>query len=109
MSSPPFGNITFHNVNELENGLVENECAKFRGSRAIVGLVPSCHRAFVGSNFFPWVCRGSQIFSRESFVGPKFFRIFISWAQNIFSWVFRGCKVFLMDISWVTGEHVSEE
>ena len=33
-----------------------HECAKFRVSRVIVGLmglVPSSHRAFVGSKFFP--------------------------------------------------------
>ena len=48
-----------------------NECAKFRGSRAIVGpvgLVTSYHR-------------------RYTFVG-------ISWVQNISSWVFCGSKIF---------------
>ena len=35
--------------------LLTFECAKFRGSRAIVGLVglvPSCHRAFVSLEIF---------------------------------------------------------
>ena len=48
---------------------IEYECAKFIGSSAIVGLVglvPSCHRVFVGIS---WV----QIFSRGYFVGPIFF------------------------------------
>ena len=61
------------------------ECAKSRGSRAIVGLVglvPSCHRTFVGiswvPNFFSWVFRGSQIFSRGYFVGPRLFLVGIS-------------------------------
>ena len=98
------------------------ECAKFSGSRAIVGLVglvPSYQRSFMGSsrviNFFPWVFRGSQIFSQGHFVGPDFFssvfcgaQIFscqyfvgpqfllvgISWAPIFFSWVFRGFKIF---------------
>ena len=63
------------------------ECAKFRGSRAIVGLmglVPSCQRALVGlklsrgvswvwnffswvPKFFSWVFGGSDFFSREYF------------------------------------------
>ena len=50
------------------------ECAKFRGLCAIAvlaGLVPLCHRAFVGiswvPNFFSWVFRGSKISSREQF------------------------------------------
>ena len=28
------------------------ECAKFHGSRVIVGLVPWCHRVFEGPTFF---------------------------------------------------------
>lgn len=72
--------------------------AKFRRSRAIVGLVGlliSYLRTFVGSwwvqNFFTWVFR---------------------WVQNFFSWAFhwsitfpRGyvasTNIFLVDISWV--------
>ena len=49
-------------------------CYKFSGLRTIVGfvgLVPSRHRAFVGSswalNFFSWVFRGFKIFSRGQF------------------------------------------
>ena len=30
----------------------KNECAKFRGSRAIAGLVPSYHCALAGSKIF---------------------------------------------------------
>ena len=80
------------------------ECAKFRGSRAIVGLVglvglvPSCYRAFVGISwaqyFFLWVFRGSQVFCCGYFVGPRFFLVGISWVQDFFSWVFRGSKIF---------------
>ena len=77
------------------------ECAKFRGSRAIVGLVglvPSCYRAFVGISwaqyFFLRVFRGSQVFCCGYFVGPRFFLVGISWVQDFFSWVFRGSKIF---------------
>ena len=59
--------------------IVKDECAKFRGLCAIVGLgvlVPLRHRAFVGIVWY-------QIFSREYFVGPKFFLV-----------EFRGSKVF---------------
>ena len=56
----------------------------------LVGLVPSCRRALVGSswipNFFSWVFHGSQIFSRGYFVGPSFF-----------SWVFRRFKIFSLE------------
>ena len=79
---------------------MRGECAKFRGSRAIVGLVdsvPSCYRALVGiswvqnlccvyswvSNFFLWVS-----------VGLKFFLVGISWLLNIFSWVFCRSRLF---------------
>ena len=58
------------------------ECTKFRQQRVIVGLVglvTSCHRVFVGiswvTNFFLWVFRGSQLFSRGYFVGSKFFLV----------------------------------
>ena len=84
------------------------ECAKFRGSRAIVGLVglvPWCLRGyFVGSKLFlvgiSWV---QNIFSWVYFVVPNFFRYFvgprfflggISWVQDFSSWVFRGFKIF---------------
>ena len=103
------------------------ECAKFRGSRAIVvlmGLMPSCHRAFVGIswvwNFFSWIFRGSKIFSRGFFVGLKFFLVGTSsvqnfprgylWVQNFFVgilgpnffwWVFPGSNYFFWWlISW---------
>ena len=58
---------------KYKNRIVK-ECAKFPGSRAIVGivgLVPSFNHAFLG----------------------------ISWVENFFSWVFRGPKVFF---SWVS-------
>ena len=50
----------------------------------LVGVVPSCHCAFVGISwiFFSWVFRGSKIFLVVH--GPKFF----------FSWVFRGSQFF---------------
>ena len=52
-----------------------------------VGLVPSCHRAFVGfswvQNFFSWVFRGN-----------KFFLVGISRVRNFFSWVFYWSKFF---------------
>ena len=77
----------------------KKERAKFRGSCAIVGLlglVPSCHRAFLGPkaffmgfswvrnvlsffyfigdpNFFTWVFRESKFFSLGYFVGLIFF------------------------------------
>ena len=68
---------------------VKSECAKFRGSRAILdfmSLVPSCHRVSVGISrvqnflagirgpeiFFSWVFRESEFFSRGFFVGPIF-------------------------------------
>ena len=84
-----------------------DECAKFRGPRAIVclvGLVSPCHHALVGpkiflvgilwvQNIFSWVFCVSQIFSRGCFVGPKFFLMGISWAQDFFSWVFWGSKI----------------
>ena len=58
---------------KYKNRIVK-ECAKFPGSRAIVGivgLVPSFNHAFLG----------------------------ISWVEIFFSWVFRGSKVFLRLIS----------
>ena len=63
------------------------ECAKFCGSRAIVGLVglvPPCHCALHGYEFF----------SRGYFMDPKFFLVGISTVQNIFLWVFLGSQIF---------------
>ena len=71
-----------------------NECAKFRGFRAIVGLEPLCNRAFVDLKFFLvnfWVSRGSEIFSCGCFVGQNF----------LFSGYFGGLKFLLVRISWV--------
>ena len=99
------------------------ECIKFRGSRAIAGLVPLCHHVFVGPNFFllgpkyfrvsiSWIqdffsleFPGSNSFSRVYFVGSQFFLVGITWfpifilvgillVQGFFSWVFRGSKIF---------------
>ena len=88
--------LLFHDYNIFE-------CAKFRGSCAIVGLlglVPSCNRAFVGilwvQFFFSWVFRGFKIFSCGYFVGLKVFLVSISWVWNFFSRVFRGSKIFLV-------------
>ena len=71
-----------------------NECAKFSGSRAAVGLVnlkSSCLREyfkkifswlFRGSKFFfSWVFRGCKYFSCGYFVDPKFFLVGILWVQ----------------------------
>ena len=73
--------------NLLEYLFAFYECAKFPGSRGIVGfvgLLPPCRRAFDGSkkffvgiswvqNIFSLVFREFQIFSRGYFVGPIFF------------------------------------
>ena len=67
-----------------------NECAKFCGSRAIIGLVPPRHRAVVDpkislvgiswvANFFLLIFRRFQIFSCGYFVGPVFFLVDIPW------------------------------
>ena len=92
---------------------VSVECAKFRESRAIVGLmglVPPCHRAFMGPKL-----------SGGYFLGPKFFLVDICWSTIFFvgvSWVqyffvglssvqhfscghFMGPIYFLSGISWV--------
>ena len=92
----------FSNASEFSH---HSECnskyVKFRGSRTIVdrvGLVPFCHRAFVGiswvQNIFSWVFRGFQIFSRRYFVGLRFFVVGISWVQFFFSCVFREPESF---------------
>ena len=95
----------FHVSNSFKQSF-ENlyyEWAKFRGSRAIVGLVgfvPSCHRAFVGlwffvvgilwvQSLFSWVFPGSETFFREYFVSPNFFSWVFLWIQNFFSCMFR--------------------
>ena len=62
------------------NSYSDIECAKFRESLEIaglVGLVPSCHFAFVGIS---WV----RNLSRGYFVGPEFFLVSISWVQFFF-------------------------
>ena len=82
---------------------VSVECAKFRESRAIVGfmgLVPPCHRAFMGPKLFWRVFLGSKIFSRWYFVGPQFF-LWVFHESNIFLWVFHRSNIFLVGISWV--------
>ena len=72
---------------------------------SLVGLVPSCHPAFVGSefflvniswvwSFFSWVLRGSQSFSRGYFEGPKVFLVDTSLVRIVFLWVRRGSKSF---------------
>ena len=83
------------------------ECAKFRGSQTIVGLVGlvlSCHCAVVGvsrikniffgvfrrSQFFSSVSRGFQMYSGGYFVGPKFFLVGIFWVRNFSRGYFVG-------------------
>ena len=70
---------------KYKNRIVK-ECAKFRGSRAIVGLVglvPSFYHAFMGrkifllgisrvKSFFSWVSRGSNSFFAAYFVIQRF-------------------------------------
>ena len=71
------------------------DCAKFCVSLAIlglVGLVPSCHCAFVGLKFF--------------IVGP---RSFLMEFQNVSCGYFAGPKFFFVNILWVNCEHISEE
>ena len=81
--------------------LILNECAKFLGSCAIVGLeglVPVCHRAFVGilwvHIFFANVFSESKICSRGYFMGPEFFLVSISWVQKLSFQAIRGSKIF---------------
>ena len=65
----------------------------------------SCHCVFVGTswfrNFFSWVFRGFQFFSRGCFVGLKCFFVGISLFQNFFSWIFCVFKIFPRAFSWV--------
>ena len=99
--------------------LVKNECAKFCGLCAIIGLVhlvPLWHHAFASilrvQNFFLWVCCGLKNFSSLIFCGSKIFLVDILWVQKFFFWVFCGSKFFscgyvvglkffLVDIMWV--------
>ena len=54
--------------------------------------------------FFSWVFRGSEIFSRGSVVGPKFFLMRILWVQRSYSWVFPGSNIcacgYFLGKSW---------
>ena len=96
-----------------------HEWVKFPGSRAIVGLVPSClcgpkifsRGYFMGpkyilvgiswvSSIFLWVFRGSKLFFRRCFVCPKFFVRVISWVKNFFSWVFCRSKILWFSINF---------
>ena len=79
------------------------ECAKLRGSRALVGLVGSCLRGsralrglfvgpekkFVGCS---WVVRESRKKVRGLFVSPEKKFVGCSWVQKNSSWVVRGSK-----------------
>ena len=83
---------------------------------SFVGLVPSCLRGSEifsrGSwvpRFFSWVFRGFQIFSRWYFMGPKEIFIGISWVENFLLRAFCVSNIFLVDISWETREFISEE
>ena len=85
-----------------------NDIAKFRWSYAIVGLVPPCHRAFVGPKGFlvgkSWVQNifsGVSNFSRGYFVGPKFSLVDISWVKDFFSWVFHRSKILWFSLNWL--------
>ena len=74
--------IDFHQKKKICIVFVDIECAKFRGSRAIMGLVgfvPPCHRAFVG---------------------PKIFLVGISWVLYFFSWVFHGSKILWYSVNF---------
>ena len=71
---------------------VKSECAKFRGSRAIIdlmSLVPSCHRVSVGisrvQNFLAGI-RGPETFSRGYFVS-------FLWAEFFLYRCFRDSKI----------------
>ena len=76
----------------------QKERAKFLGSCAMVGmlgLVPSCHRAFLGPKAF----HGFFVSSKCSlffifYWGSEFFHVGISWIQIFFSWVFCGFNFF---------------
>ena len=59
-----------------------SECAKFRGSRAIVSW---CLRE--SEIFFSWVFRGFETFSRGYFMGSKFFLVGISWVRKFLDFI----------------------
>ena len=81
--------------------LQDYECAKFRGLRAIVGLVglmPPCHRVFLCiswvQNIFSWVFYRFKIFCHGNFVGLRGFFVGISRVAYFFLWMFCGSKIF---------------
>ena len=81
--------------------LEKMDCAEFRGSCAIVGLVglvPPCLRG--SENFSRGYFRGFKIFSRGYFVGFTFFLMCISWVSIFFSWVFRGSKILCFSVNF---------
>ena len=102
------GRATFIANNEESNEykiffifITQVVCAKFRGLRALVDLVvlaPLRYRAFVAilwvQNIILRAFRGSKLFSRGYFVGPKVFLAGISWFPIFFSWVFLRSKIF---------------
>ena len=113
---------------QIKSTKTSNEINDTQGKTSVlnsVGLVPSCHRVFVGPKFFladvSWVRTGACFMDLKFFhVSISSAQIFFSCVQNIFWWVFRGSKIFsygyfvgpkffLADISWVTCEYVSEE
>ena len=70
-----------------------------------VGLVPSYHSTFLGPKFFrvsiSWVQNFfSWIFSREYFVGPKFSLVGVSWVQVFFRGNFVSPKFSLVGVLW---------
>ena len=69
------------------------EYTKFCGSRTIVsllGLVSSCHRAFVSLTFFLVIISWVQYFFFSVFCRCKIFPLGILWVQNFFMWIFCG-------------------
>ena len=78
------------------------ECAKFSGLRAIlglVGLVLSCHCAFVSPKYFLVGILWVQIFLSLVLRGSKkMFFVGFSSVQTFFLWIFRRSKIFF---SWV--------
>ena len=47
-------------------------------------------------NFFSWVFRGSEIYSRGYLVGLKFSRGYL-WVANFLSWEFCGSELFSLE------------
>ena len=72
------------------------ECAEFRGSPVIVGLVDLVPSSIVSL----WVFCGTKIFSHGYFVDEIFFVVEISWVQNIYRGYLVGPKLSLVVISW---------